>query len=366
MAVLTVDEADSALARLGADSDRIAEALVAMDSRPGYGLLTGGALTGVTERRWGVASIALSALWDDFSTHRALLDQARQVRDRRSRLGEADLTELTALITKLTDLSAVMNSACTMVTDMLDAVEAAWRDAVDRLDPLDGELRAARTLAASLAVEEPELSRIADELAEVRRRTVADPLAAPVPGHQLTDRIGTVRTELTTLAAARDSLAEQLDGLGTLIDEIADVGVRIRAAHVTVLEKIAAPGLAPPTDPAPALRARLAKLPALSGRLRELAAALDGLRGDANDALADARDRLASATGLLDRRLELRGRLEAYHAKARHLGYAEDLGLLAVHREARDVLYTIPCDLAAATRAVKRYQEALQARRERT
>lgn len=364
MGMLTVEEADSALARLGADSDRIAEALVTMDSRPGYGLLTGGSLTGVTEKRWGVASIGLSALWDDFSTHRTLLDQARQVRDRRSRLGEADLTELTALIAKLTDLSAVMTSACTMVTDMLDAVEAAWREAIDRLDPLDGELRAARTLAASLAVEEPELSRIADELAEVRRRTAADPLAAPVPGHQLADRIGTVRTDLKALAAARDSLAEQLDRLGTLIDEIAEVGTKIRAAHVTVLEKIAAPGLAPLTDPVPALRARLAELPALSGRLRELAAALDGLRGDASDALADAQGRLASATGLLDRRLELRGRLEAYHAKARHLGFTEDLDLLAVHREARTLLYTIPCDLAAATRAVKRYQEALQARRE--
>jgi chromosome segregation ATPase len=248
---------------------------------------------------------------------------------------------------------------------VLDAAEAAWRGLVDRLDPLDGELRAARKLAASLGVEEPELDRIADELAEIRRRTAADPLAAPaLPDQQLTDRITAVRDELAALARARDSLAQQLDRLDALIDEVADVGSRIRDAHVTVLEKIASPGLTPLSDPVPALRARLAELPAMSGRLKELAAALDGLRTDASAALADRRDRLASATGLLDRRLELRGRLDAYRAKAKHLGYAEDLDLLAVHREARVLLYTIPCDLAASTRAVKRYQEALQARQE--
>jgi hypothetical protein len=362
--VLTVDDVDAALARLGADSNQVAEALVAIDSRPGYGLLTGGALTGVTEQRWGVASIALGALWDDFATHRTLLEQARQVRSRRSRPGESELTELSTVVARLTDLSGPMVAACTMVTDMVDAVEAAWRDAVDRLDPLDGELRAAGTLAASLGIEEPELTAIADELAEIRRRTAADPLAAPAVPPRLAERLAAVEADLAALAAARDSLAEQLDRLGALIDEIAEVVAKIRAADVTVLEKIAAPGLAPLTDPVPALRARLAELPAMSGRLRELAAALDDLRGDAADSLADARRRLAAATGLLDRRLELRGRLDAYHAKAKHLGYAEDLELLAVHREARVLLYTVPCDLAAATRAVKRYQEALQARRE--
>jgi DNA repair exonuclease SbcCD ATPase subunit len=362
--MLTVDEVDRALARLGADSDRIAEALVAMDNRTGHQLLNTGALTGVTEQRWGVASLALSALWDDFSSHRTLLEQARQLRDRRSRLGEDELTELSTLVTKLGALSGSMDAACTMVTDLVDAVEAAWRDAVDRLDPLDRELRAARALAGELGIEELELGRIAGELAEIRGRTAADPLAAPAPGRELTDRIAAVRTELTALAAARDSLAEQLAGLGTLIDEIAEVRDQIRDAHVTVLEKIASPGLPPLTDPVPALRTRLDGLPVMSGRLRELAAALDGLRGDANNALADVRARLDAATGLLDRRLELRGRLDAYHAKARHLGYAEDLDLLAVHREARVLLYTVPCDLAASTRAVKRYQEALQARRE--
>jgi chromosome segregation ATPase len=362
--MLTVDDVDHALERLGADSDRIAQALVAMEDRPGHQLLAGGALTGVTEQRWGVAGLALGGLWDDFSTHRALLEQARAVRARRSRPGDAELTELTEQIAKLSSLSALMDTACTMVTELLDAVEAAWRKGIDQLDPLDTELRAARAFAESLGVEEPALDRIADELTAIRGRIATDPLAAPAPGRELNERIAAVRSDLTALAAARDSLAEQLERLGALIDEIADVGTKIRAAHATVLEKIASPGLAPLTDPVPALRARLAALPALSGRLRELATALDELRADAGQALAESRDRLASATGLLDRRLELRGRLDAYHAKARTLGYAEDLDLLAVHREARVLLYTIPCDLAAATRAVKRYQEALQARRE--
>jgi hypothetical protein len=57
----------------------------------------------------------------------------------------------------------------------------------------------------------------------------------------------------------------------------------------------------------------------------------------------------------------LRGRLEAYRAKAARLGYAEHEELTAVHGRARELLYTAPCDLRAATRAVFAYQQALAA-----
>jgi len=53
---------------------------------------------------------------------------------------------------------------------------------------------------------------------------------------------------------------------------------------------------------------------------------------------------------LLDRRAELRGRLDAYRAKAERLGLAEDLNLAALHKQAHDVLYTRPTDLAAVTK----------------
>jgi hypothetical protein len=73
---------------------------------------------------------------------------------------------------------------------------------------------------------------------------------------------------------------------------------------------------------------------------------------------------VANWTGLLERRTELRGRLEAYRAKATARGHAEDPELAVLHRVAHGVLFTAPCDLPEATRAVGRYQQAVLHRTE--
>ena len=65
--------------------------------------------------------------------------------------------------------------------------------------------------------------------------------------------------------------------------------------------------------------------------------------------------------GLLSRRDELRGLLEAYKAKAARLGAAEDPGLTDRYDQARELLWTAPCDLNAAADAVNRFQQAVLA-----
>jgi hypothetical protein len=70
-------------------------------------------------------------------------------------------------------------------------------------------------------------------------------------------------------------------------------------------------------------------------------------------AVADAAD------ASLGRREELRGMLQAYKAKAARLGAAEDLGITEIYEAARDMLWTAPCDLAAAADAVAAYQQAI-------
>ena len=59
------------------------------------------------------------------------------------------------------------------------------------------------------------------------------------------------------------------------------------------------------------------------------------------------------------KRDELRGLLGAYKAKAARLGGAEDPGLAQRYDQARDLLWTAPCDLAAAETAVAAYQQAV-------
>ncbi|GLW95164.1 hypothetical protein [Actinokineospora globicatena] len=88
--------------------------------------------------------------------------------------------------------------------------------------------------------------------------------------------------------------------------------------------------------------------------------AVDAMINAASESLAVTR---ARATGLLERRDELRGRLGVYLAMAVRVGLAEDPELAAAHRDAHRLLWTAPCDLAEATVAVTTYQNAVIRRR---
>lgn len=80
--------------------------------------------------------------------------------------------------------------------------------------------------------------------------------------------------------------------------------------------------------------------------------------------LADETERVAKAVARtnampLDQRRELRGRLEAAHAKAVRLGLAEDEELSALHARAFGTLYRAPSDLVVAERLTMAYLHAL-------
>ncbi|NVI86386.1 hypothetical protein HUX53_03615, partial [Actinomadura sp. BRA 177] len=59
-----------------------------------------------------------------------------------------------------------------------------------------------------------------------------------------------------------------------------------------------------------------------------------------------------------------RGRLEAYRVKAARLGHAEDAELARIYEQARELLWTSPCDLRSATVALSGYQRAIMSRAE--
>jgi hypothetical protein len=393
--MLSHDGAERALERLSAESDRMADALVAMDSHAGHQLLRNAVLTGVTKVRWAEASAAMAVLWEQFNVHHKLLEQAREILARKSRPGQPELRELTALLTgmvvelnakqvpieqrsltgpaivservTLAQLVERMKVLYASVTEVLAAADAAWTSTVNQLDPLETDLRSVTAMAASLGVDDPDLARIDRELSEIRELALSDPMAmgsVQSPGG-VANELANVRARLARLASAKDSFDERQARIEALFSEIAATQYDTQIAYSTVLEKIASPGLPKLTDSLPALRARQRELPELwrAGQWRELAAGLDDLERDASTALAEARTQSRLVTGLLDRRMELRGRLDAYRAKANRLGHAEDRELAELHRLAHNVLYTRPCDLAAATRAVNRYQQALHDKR---
>jgi hypothetical protein len=162
----------------------------------------------------------------------------------------------------------------------------------------------------------------------------------------------------------RDDYDELVAGVTASIEEIEATERRAHEAHRTALSKIESPNLpAPSRGLGGGLRDRLAALERLreAGRWVEMAGRFAELERATDEALERARGDLRLSAGLLDRRGELRGRLEAYRAKAARLGVVEDERLTELYGEARDVLWTAPCDLRRATTVLAEFQRALRA-----
>jgi hypothetical protein len=111
----------------------------------------------------------------------------------------------------------------------------------------------------------------------------------------------------------------------------------------------------------PDLRPDLAALDALAaaGHWALISPRLADWSRRARERIAALRDAAARNTEMLASRNELRGRLDAYRAKAGRRGLGEDPELAPLAERARSALYTAPCELEAARAAVNAYQDAV-------
>jgi hypothetical protein len=105
----------------------------------------------------------------------------------------------------------------------------------------------------------------------------------------------------------------------------------------------------------------IASLGALAdtGQWSRLAAELDRCEAELATVAAQTADLRQTSADAMGKRDELRGLLRAYKVKAARLGAAEDQGLAASYDQAHGLLWTAPCDLAAAETAVVAYQRAI-------
>jgi hypothetical protein len=395
--VISRTEAHAALAGLGVAYDRIAAAMYAVDAHPGLRLLKAGTLTGVTADRWRSLAPEVDRAWALFSALGDSLEQARAVYGRR-RLDTPEWTELERLLRgpvvalgpdglpveavaaggsplaapQLTveALAQQLEARVAAVLGQLSEVEAAWTAVASAYAAVAEQTDAAVALAAEVgAVAAADPLRAA--IAEVERLDRDDPLAA-APAGRLRDA---TRARLDALAVAADRLRQELaelvrlrDGyparrtaLVSLLDAVAAAEQGVAAAQQRAIEKIANPGLGAVPAAAAVLRARVPALDrlALDAQWRQLATEMSTVEASATRARDRAGELTRVAEGLLARRDELRGRLDAFRAKAAARGYAEHDGLSVAYTRARDLLFTAPCDLRASTRAVHDYQQTL-------
>jgi hypothetical protein len=387
---MALADLDTTLAELRAASERIGANLLELELDPGRELLEQVALEGESAARWSQASAALLELWRRHELLQDLLQRATEVRGGRGRLPADRLAELEELLhgrsivlctgplpperRALLDTSRA-NRRCTareLLTQMaaafdeanatLAALTAPWDALTPRLAHAGAELRAATGQAAGA---EP------DALAGARRRHAElsallahDPLAvAPDAVAALEASVAAIAGEAEAIGELRVGAGERLDRARELLRAVEQAREEALSARETAVAKILAPDVAEPPDAA-GLAEALAEVERLTaaGRWRQAREDLARWTAHADAALAQARAATAANRAPVDARNQLRGRLDAYRAKARALRLLETPAVAELHERAHRALFAAPTDLAQAEQLVARYQQALSTR----
>jgi hypothetical protein len=386
------DAADQVLAGLGAAYDRIAAAMFALDSNSALGFLRGSTLTGSTATRWQTLSSEVDLLWAQFTVLNEAIDQARNIRNSK-RPGDPQWTEMVILLQeptiglnaagmpadgssppatwlKVWDLAQQLERRCTAAVGFLSEVDAAWSAVATRLGPVSEAVDRVAALSAELGVPS-NVEGVAIRLANVHKALMADPLTA-APGGKIsasTDRalselgaeVEAARRRLSDLTRLRDTYPQRIAALRRLIDEVLAAERLTADAFALVREKILEPNLPPAPSSGAALNATAEGLDQLGrgGGWSRLADGLVAAEQAALRAKQRADELRGNAEGLIARRDELRGRLDAYRAKAAGKGLGEHSELSTRYDNAHALLFTAPCDLRGATRAMVAYQQTL-------
>jgi hypothetical protein len=399
-AQLAQAEAAALVAERMAERDRIQANLFELDASFGKRLLSGASLAGTTKARWEAASADLAWLWDVFTSYSAVVERAAEIRDGKRRPARGLTADLTSLLTgpsvalkgehvplaqrqlttsgepeenvTLSEAVQRMTGAFSRITDVTSAAEAVWNEVSERLDRVASVLGQAIRQADDIVDDAfSGAGRGADaDLRRMRDLLTTDPLSLwHDDGVDLTGPDNLVH-KAQAVAARMTEISRLVRDADRRISEVsrvvADARAReqdTRAAYDKAAGKVVAVQLPALPDGTSALAERLARLDAVrsAGRWQQLASDLNAIEKAATAAAEQWGTAGMAVQAPLDRRAELRGLLDAYRAKANGLGAAEDVLLTDRYRAARDMLWTAPCDLAAAEDAVRGYQQAVMA-----
>lgn len=393
------ESAAKRVAEVLAERDAVQANLLELDGSFAKQVLEGAALTGQTRDRWAEASTALAALWETFLAYSAVVDRVAALGSGSRRPTRKDLPELTRLLTEgcvqlpgppvplaHRDLAATgrppvtlatavgaMRRAFSQVAEVTSAVEAVWAAVAVPLEAATTELARVRPLVDGLGADLETEFREAEKAVAARRAAAnADPLALwrPAPG----GAVGDGGVDTSAASQVRDlvaALAARITEAGLLrqqarrrIDELAAAAAAARVARqdaIVARREAATRITALPPAPPEVTALPIASLGALAdtGQWSRLAAELDRCEAELATAAAQTADLRQTAADAMGKRDELRGLLRAYKVKAARLGAAEDQGLAASYDQAHGLLWTAPCDLAAAEAAVVAYQRAI-------
>jgi hypothetical protein len=389
--VRNIEQLDAELSELRSALADVQEALVGLDGNRTRELLSATALSGATADSWTQADQELQLVWKWFLAINDRLTAIAERRGTKSTLPPAALDALAAELrqsaaeilpdTPLPDalrasgrpaslaaLIAALRSSAKQITHVVGNVEAAWDRLIPRLAEVDSAAAAVESAALDGGVRTPNELTVARRLiGELRQQCTADPLSVQF------DRVAAIEqtVERARIAVQQAMKARQeLDG--QLASSLAEAEGAIEELELARgRQRESAEKISGSDATLAEINQTAGELDAVRAALRDaVAAAAGGDRDGAARSLAAANQRsapvlqrarrlMASAGSDLATRDELRGRLDAYRAKAGAVGRGEDLQLEQLYRRAVDELYSAPCDLARCTALVVAYQQAL-------
>jgi hypothetical protein len=389
MTAPSIAPADAELLRLETAMTAIAANLVDLDDNPSRKDLDKTRLAGRTAEAWADATDALAQLWDGYRMLTDVIAQARSLRDQR-KLSEADravfvhrvlgrsitLSTTTVPLAQRGLLGAGQVHTTCSPAELLSAMEAAFQTAVSvatragevwqRLLPVAADATAevdnVRVLIRLHGGNQATIDEADRRLGKFTAALAGDPLG--VDERELTvvrDLIARADAERTSAAELKETLTQRLADAHLLADELPAAQRAADAAWEKAADRFREQDIFRVRGGD--LRPDLAAVDALAaaGQWALISPRLADWTRRARERLSALRDATAHHDGLLVTRNELRGRLDAYRAKALRRGLGEDGKLTSLADAAHTALYTAPCDLDAARAAVNAYQDALTA-----
>jgi hypothetical protein len=385
---MDLTELDQALERLRAATDRAGANLLELDQSPSHTLLAAARLEGVSAERWAEAEEALAGLFQSYAALSAVVEAAVSARgtgatvpaarraeleqlllgssvelsERAVPIGERDLFSASRTIRRCTpdQLLASMAQPFSVARTVIVTAGEAWETGGPLFQSLREQL-ADLAECGELAIVEDDLAGAELRLERLEQTLVGDPLTFDAAS------VDALRAEVDAMVAASgDARRIRDDFAGEMASARVALAALQRAADDDQREYPEVRARFVAVSPPPVLA-----LVTLGDQLDRIAAlAATGAWASVQAQLADWRRRLATdqqqveghraeLQDLLERRRRLRGRLDAYTAKAAAAGCVEDEHLERLRHDAETLLYAAPADLAQAEDGLRRYQQSL-------
>jgi hypothetical protein len=388
---MTAADIDRRLAELRDAAERIGTNLVDMELETDLNPVGVALLQGESAIAWAAARETQLKLWHWYGLLTTQLERAVELRGARSHVRKETLAQLEELLGGASielqagdvplssrgllgaswsverctcdELLARMAETFAESTGLLARFASAWDVLAPRVRTAELRVRELGALAATLGVPgSHDLDVARHGVSALEESLAKDPLTVdPAAVEQLESSIDRLADSLARLGEFRRAADGRLDAAQRLLDELVLADRRCAEAHAEVERKIARPAAppAPTLGPRAGLELDGIRVLVASGAWDQARIGLEQWSARVGALVERVRVNTAETLAPLESRNELRGRLQAYQAKATRLGVVEDEELREAFERALDALYVAPADLERAEQFVLDYQRRL-------